>query len=105
MNNGQTEAQAAKVFGDLAQLQRELHTYLTVGEFSFRAPPLPATIGNETVVTPLSDGEAALIEERIELSRRTRPGKTDADMAKRTAWLAGLKAKLNAIQPTRRRCN
>ena len=94
MNSGRTQAQAAQVFGDLPQLQRELHAYLNGGEFPYRAPALPATIGSETVITPVSEGEAALIEERIEMGRRSRPGKTDADTARRTVWLADLKAKV-----------
>lgn len=93
MNRGASMADAAKVFGDLTLLQRELRNYAASGSFPYRAPAMPADLDLSAVVTAVPLGEAALIDERIELDRRTR-GSDDKAKAARKAWLAALEAKV-----------
>ena len=97
MNQGQSQAEAAKAFGDLTQLERELHIYLETGSFIYKAPALPEGLGAETVVKPVSTGEAALIDERIELERRTERANDAAGKAARSVWLGALQAKVEAM--------
>jgi Tetratricopeptide repeat len=94
INRGIAPADAAKVFGDLAQLQRELRGYHESGSFPFKAPALPAGLDVGTVISAVPAGEAALINERIEINRMTQPGKTEADKAARAAWMTALAAKV-----------
>jgi hypothetical protein len=94
INRGVAPTEAAKVFGDLAQLQRELRIYGEGGSFPFRAPALPADLDVSAVVAPVPPGEAALINERIELGRFSRTTKTDAEKAARAAWMSALAAKV-----------
>ena len=94
MNRGVAMADAAKVFGDLTQLQRDLRSYAAGGSFPYRAPALPADLDTGAVITAVSPGEAALIDERIEIDRRTRAGKDEKDKTARAAWIAALGAKV-----------
>lgn len=124
INAGKSFPEAAKAFGDLQTLQREVSIYLSGASFSFRAVPLPEAKPDAVKLRTISPAEADLIDETIELERRTRvysapsPEKDDpkADPAKRaerkaeeeaqakraaesltarTAWLAGLATKAN----------
>lgn len=65
LNSGQSLADAAKVFGDLNQLDREARAYVTSGSFEYR--PVKVDIAEPVVekVRTLSPGEAALIPEVI----------------------------------------
>lgn len=94
INRGVAVADATKVFGDLTQLERELRTYGAGGTFPYLAPALPADLDVATVVTAVPSGEAVLIDERIEIGRRTRAGKDAAALTARSDWIAALTAKV-----------
>lgn len=62
---GKSQAEAAKVFGDLGELNREAHRYLAGGVFDYRPVTVPIAQPVIERVTPVSAGEAALIPEVI----------------------------------------
>lgn len=94
INRGVAVGDATKVFGDLALLQRELRIYGAGGTFPYLAPALPADLDVAAIVTPVPPGEAALIDERIEIGRRTRAAKDEAALTARSLWIAALAAKV-----------
>jgi tetratricopeptide (TPR) repeat protein len=65
LNSGQSLEQAAKVFGDLNQLDREARAYVTKGAFDYR--PVKVEIAKPVIerTRVLSPGEAALIPQVI----------------------------------------
>ena len=65
LNSGQSLADAAKVFGDLNQLDREARSYVTSSSFEYR--PVKVDIAKPVIqsVRTVSAGEAALIPEVI----------------------------------------
>lgn len=65
LNAGQSLAEAAKVFGDLNQLDREARAYVTKGAFEYR--PVKVDIAQPVIkrTRVLSPGEAALIPQVI----------------------------------------
>ncbi len=117
MNSGQPMEQAAKVFGDLNELQREVSIYFAGRSFPYRAVPLPPGSAGEIKLRQVPTHEASLIETQIELGRRLRlPNKADeaaeqqngkakppekdyatrlaAAKAERDQWLAQLEAQV-----------
>jgi tetratricopeptide (TPR) repeat protein len=68
LNSGKSLEEAAKVFGDLSQLDREARAYVTGGSFEYR--PVKVDIAMPVIESqrPLSAGEAALIPEVIAFS-------------------------------------
>lgn len=68
LNSGQSLADAAKVFGDLTQLDREARAYVTSSSFEYR--PVKVDIVKPVIqsVRTVSAGEAALIPEVIAYS-------------------------------------
>jgi hypothetical protein len=70
IHRGQPMAEAAKAFGDMGKLQREIARYAAGTQKSFaHADPPPAAMGDPAIST-LSPGSAALVEARIELGTR-----------------------------------
>jgi tetratricopeptide (TPR) repeat protein len=65
LNSGQSPADAAKVFGDLAELNREARAYVTAGSFEYKLVSVPISKPVIQAVHPVSDAEAALIPETI----------------------------------------
>ena len=65
LNSGQSLAEAAKVFGDLNQLDREARAYVTKGAFDYR--PVKVEIAKPVIqrTRVLTAGEAALIPQVI----------------------------------------
>ncbi|MBB4100796.1 hypothetical protein [Sphingomonas kyeonggiensis] len=64
INNGKSLAEAAKVFGDLKALDRELERYKT-GRFSGLRVKAEATVAGEVTIRKLTPGEAATMDVRI----------------------------------------
>ncbi len=119
INAGQPYPEAAKVFGDLNRLQRDVSVYFESGSVPYRAVPIPDGVIGATKVRVLSAGEADLINEVVEMERRTglpsKPGAADDGdgggagkgkvvpyeqrlaeaKAERESWLAALTAKVN----------
>ena len=62
---GKSRADAAKVFGDLGDLNREASAYLRAGSFTYRAVRVPIHEPVIQAVRALSPGEAALVPETI----------------------------------------
>lgn len=80
INAGQPMEQAAKVFGDLTELQREVSIYFAGRSFPYRAVPLPPGAAGEIKVRLVPADEASLVETQVELGRRLRlPNKADED--------------------------
>lgn len=69
INSGQSFADAAKVFGNLGDLTRELNIYIDGGSFVYKTPALPAEVMKAPVVRPLTIAEAAFIEDKITMER------------------------------------
>lgn len=65
LSTGASEADAAKAFGDLGELNREAHKYLDLGSFSYRPVAVPIAKPVIRKVDSVSAGEAALIPEII----------------------------------------
>lgn len=118
INAGKKPAEAAQVFGDLTNLQREVTIYLAGRSFPYRAVPIPEVAAGAIKLRMLGAAEVALIDDTIELERRTRlpklPDEADqTDSAKkriaefpaklaeatelRKKWLALLEAKVNRM--------
>jgi hypothetical protein len=106
INKGVSYAEAAKVFGDSALLQREISIYLAGRSFPYKSLPLPEGLAINLKPRLLSPGEAATIEDRIMVSRITQispkgenedQSKADIRIAKekavRTKWMASLNSK------------
>lgn len=62
---GKSFADAAKVFGDLGQLDQEARRYVTAGSFQYRPVKVDIEQPVITSIRPLSAGEVALIPEVI----------------------------------------
>ena len=69
INAGQPFAEAAKVFGDLNDLTREVTIYVDGGSFPYKSPPLPAEFQKAPEIRPLTVAEADFIEDRITMER------------------------------------
>ena len=119
INAGQPMSQAARAFGDLTDLQREVSIYFAGRSFSYRAVPLPPDAAGGIKMRQVPADEAALIETQVELARRLRlpssseddseepEGATKADDAaladrlakakdRRDQWIAELETKAKA---------
>jgi tetratricopeptide (TPR) repeat protein len=88
LNSGQSLADAAKVFGDLNQLDREARAYVTSGSFEYR--PVKVDIQKPVIqkIRTLSAGEAAMIPEVIayddtDLNLFDNKGARDHELARR----------------------
>lgn len=80
INSGVPMNLAARTFGDLNALQREVSVYLAGRSFPFRAVPLPENAGGEIKLRAVPQDEAATIEAQIEMGRRLRlPNKADEE--------------------------
>lgn len=66
---GQPFAEAAKAFGNLNDLTREVTIYVDGASFPYKSPPLPSEIMKAPVIRPLSVAEADFIEDRITMER------------------------------------
>ncbi|MDB5691430.1 MAG: hypothetical protein JWO81_493 [Alphaproteobacteria bacterium] len=65
LSAGQSQADAAKVFGDLAQLDREARAYVLRGSFEYKLVTVPIAQPVIRAVHPVSPSEVALIPETI----------------------------------------
>ncbi len=118
INAGKKPAEAAQVFGDLTKLQREVSIYLAGRSFPYRAVPIPEVAAGAMKLRMLGAAEAALIDDTIELERRTRlpkmpdeadqteavkkrraefPAKLAEAKQEREVWLAGLERKVTRM--------
>lgn len=101
---GKPMTEAAKTFGDMKALQRDLTSYVDADK-SFARTAAPQAPIEEPLVTALSPGSAALVEARLELGARlaigsdavapdTAPATTTADpteMSRRDSWVAQMR--------------
>jgi hypothetical protein len=69
INAGQSFADAAKVFGNLNDLTRELNIYIDGGSFVYKTPALPTEVMKAPVIRPLTVAEAEFIEDKITMER------------------------------------
>lgn len=113
INDGQSPAEAAKVFGDLTDLQREVSAYVAGRSFEFRAVPITEASAGPITTRILRPGEARLLDMQVEIGRMAdlperaskRENESDADFDKRLAkatkdrdeWLAKLDALANSL--------
>lgn len=113
LNNGQKPAEAAKVFGNLGDLQREVGAYVAGRSFSYRAVPMTEASAGPIAIRLLRPAEAQLIDMQIEIGRMVelpekaykRDSETDAEFdtrlikAKRDrdAWMEKLDALANRL--------
>lgn len=98
LSAGQPAAEAAKVFGDLGELNREARRYVGAGSFEYR--PVAVKIAQPAIqrIRPVSAGEAALIPETIafdneDLSVVRKPADREREKKKREALLATIREK------------
>lgn len=96
IHRGVPMAEAARAFGDLGKLQREMVKYVAAQKSFARADP-PQTSLADPIVTSLSPGSAALVEARVELGTHLATIPTGSSTAttlsatetqRREAWLA-----------------
>ncbi|HEX5258183.1 MAG TPA: hypothetical protein VFW35_05310 [Sphingomicrobium sp.] len=88
LNSGKSLEEAAKVFGDLNQLDREARAYVTAGSFEYRPVKVEIALPVIQSTRPLSAGEAALIPEvtafsDIDLNLYDKKGDRDHELARR----------------------
>lgn len=72
INAGQTYAEAAKIFGDVNDLTREVGIYVDSGSYPYKTPPLPPEVIKAPVIRPISMAEADFIDDRITMERLAR---------------------------------
>jgi tetratricopeptide (TPR) repeat protein len=78
VNAGKPLAEAAKVFGDLGELQREVSRYLAGRNFPYRAVPIDEAKAGPITLRALGAAQAELVEFTIEFERRmSLPSKDD----------------------------
>lgn len=95
---GQSAPEAAKAFGDLADLNREARRYVGAGSFEYR--PVAVEIARPVIqqIRPLTAGEAGLIPETIafddeDLSIVRKQADRDREKKRREAVLASIREK------------
>lgn len=71
INRGKKMSDAAQVFGDLGNLQREVSVYLSGRSFSYRAVPIKENAAGPIAMRTLGAAESALIDMQIEIERHT----------------------------------
>ncbi|MDB5704952.1 MAG: hypothetical protein JWN66_2068 [Sphingomonas bacterium] len=96
IHRGEPMAEAAKLFGDMGKLQREVARY-AAGKKSFARADPPEGVAGDPMITMLSPGSAALVEARVELGTRLPALPADAgagaaavaptEAQRRTDWL------------------
>lgn len=89
-NAGAPASDAAKVFGDLGKLSRDVSAYLTAANFGYVTVPIPASIGQNITVRTLPSDEAAMLPLAMEF---TKP----MDKAAAQAFLAKVEAATGAL--------
>lgn len=118
INAGKKPIEAAQVFGDLASVQREVSIYLAGRSFPYRAVPIAEISSDAIKVRVIGATEAALIDQTIEIERRTRlpekpdeadqtdankkriadfPGRLTEARLKREEWLGRLEVQVNRL--------
>lgn len=106
INAGKSPTEAAKAFGDLGALQREVGAYVAGRSFAYRAVPITEASAGPIMVRQLRPAEVALIDYAVGVRRNTyvpdkddkRDDETDAQFEKRRAdaereradWIAKL---------------
>jgi hypothetical protein len=80
VNAGKPMAEAAKVFGDLGELDGEVRRYLANRKFPYRAVPIEAGKVGPVTVSQLDPAQDALIEYRLDFKGKiSLPSKDEAD--------------------------
>jgi tetratricopeptide (TPR) repeat protein len=72
INAGQSFADAAKVFGDLNRLSRDLNVYIDSGTVPYKTPALPPEVMKAPEIRGVTVAEAEFIDPKIEMERVTR---------------------------------
>lgn len=95
IGQGAAPADAAKAFGDLRALQRDLSAYLDRDKsFARTAPAQPA--GDDPTIAILAPGAAATVTARVELGSRLADGDTAAKL-RRDGWIAQLRETVSKL--------
>lgn len=108
INAGKSPAEAAKAFGDLGAVQREVGAYVAGRSFAYRAVPITEAAAGPIAIRALRPAETALIDYAIAAQRGIyvpdkddkRDDETDAQFEKRRSdaakerdgWIAKLEA-------------
>jgi hypothetical protein len=69
INSGQPFAEAAKVFGNLNDLTREVNIYIDGGSFPYKTPTLPAEVQKAPAIRPLTIAQAEFLEDQVVMER------------------------------------
>lgn len=69
INSGKSLSEAAQVFGNLNDLNRELTIYIEGGSFVYKAPSVPQEVMKAPAIRPLTLAEAEFIEDKITMER------------------------------------
>jgi len=72
INAGQDYPEAAKIFGDVNDLTREVGIYVDSGSYPYKTPPLPPEVIRAPVIRPITLAEADFIDDRITMERLAR---------------------------------
>lgn len=89
-NGGASPTEAAKAFGDLGKLSRDVSSYLSAANFGYVPVPIPPSIGQSITVRILPPDEAAMLPLAMEF---TKP----MDKAAAQAFLAKVQAATGAL--------
>jgi tetratricopeptide (TPR) repeat protein len=98
LNAGKSQAEAAKIFGDLGALNREMRAYVTSGGFDYKVVTVPIAKPVIQSVHPVGAGEAALIPETIafsddDLASYRKAGERDHEQHRRDEILQHIREK------------
>lgn len=72
INAGQEYPEAAKIFGDVNDLTREVGIYVDSGSYPYKTPPLPPEVIKAPVIRPITLAEADFIDDHITMERLAR---------------------------------
>lgn len=81
-NAGASVTDAAKVFGDLGKLSRDVSAYLTAANFGYVTVPIPASIGQNVTLRTLAPDEAAMLPLAMEFTKPMEKAAAQAFLAK-----------------------
>jgi tetratricopeptide (TPR) repeat protein len=97
LNAGKSAEEAASAFGDLGELNREAHAYLSKGQFNYTPVSVPIHQPVIEKVSPVGPAEAALISETIafnddDLSLYRKASERDRERKRREGVLEHIRA-------------
>lgn len=98
INAGTDPQEAAKVFGDLRTLDRDVSKYLEARSFTYRQVPIPPEIGQQVAIRTLAADETAMLPLVMEFTKPMKDAEAKAFMARVDAAAAAYPNSVAALK-------